>query len=386
MRTGSQVRRTDKKRPFALHPGRRLAAIAGLALLLAACSGSGPQTSLEPAGRIADDINNLWLLVFWVATAVFVIVEAGLVYAVWKFRERKDDDRRPRQVHGNNAIEITWTIVPAVLLAVITVPMLSGLFEMRKVPTGDVLQINVTGHQWWWEFEYVDETGPDGRSIVTANELHIPADRDVYLSMTSADVIHSFWVPALNGKRDVVPGRITNLTLSAFAPTPDGQPHLGQCAEFCGLAHADMRVKAFVHDEAGFDQWVAAQHEPNTAVGAGWDTFTTFCTACHQVTVEDADGVRTVGPERVIDVDGERTFRSSLAPNLSHFGSRTSIAGATFANDVAHLSAFIDDPSSLKPMTPERNDIAAGIILGMPDYGLDSDEIAGVVALLQSWE
>jgi cytochrome c oxidase subunit 2 len=175
-----------------------------LVLLLAACAGSGPQSALEPEGPIADDINDLWLLVFWVATGVFVIVEAGLVYAVWKFRERKDDDRMPRQSHGNTALEITWTIIPAVILAVLTVPMLDGLFDMRRTPTDNVLHINVTGHQWWWEFEYVDERAPDGRTIVTANELHIPAGRDVYLTMSSGDVIHSFWVPKLNGKRDVV--------------------------------------------------------------------------------------------------------------------------------------------------------------------------------------
>ena len=379
------MKRTDNSRRSAPLPARRLAALAPLLLVLAACAGSGPQTTLEPEGRIANDINNLWLLVFWVATAVFVLVEGALVYAVWKFRERKDDERRPRQTHGNTALEITWTIIPAVLLAVVTVPMLDGLFEMRRVPTGNVLYINVTGHQWWWEFEYIDERAPDGRTIVTANELHIPAGRNVYLTMTSADVIHSFWVPKLNGKRDVVPGRITNLTLHADGPTPPGRPHLGQCAEFCGLAHADMRIRAFVHDPAGYEDWVSAQLEPNVASSTGWETFQALCTACHQVTIADGDGGTTVGPTRDLLVDGV-TFRSSLAPNLSHFGSRTSFAGATFEKDAAHLSAFIDDPSSLKPMSPDRNDLDQGRILGMPDYGLDPQEIADVVALLLSWE
>jgi cytochrome c oxidase subunit 2 len=379
------VRRTDDSRRSVSRPVRRVAFVALLAMLMGACAGSGPQTTLEPEGRIANDINNLWLLVFWVAVAVFIIVEFGLLFAVWKFRERKDDDRRPRQVHGNTALEITWTIIPAVVLAVITVPMLNGLFDMRRVPTGDVLHVNVTGHQWWWEFEYIDEQAVDGRTVITANELHIPAGRDVYLTMTSADVIHSFWVPKLNGKRDVVPGRITNLTLNADGPTPEGRPHLGQCAEFCGLAHADMRIKAFVHDAAGYADWVTAQLQPNTASGDGWTTFTSVCAACHQVTVASDAGLSMVGPERLLEVDGT-IFRSSFAPNLSHFGSRTSFAGATFDNDVAHLSAFIDNPSSLKPMIPERNDIAAGRILGMPDYGLDSAEIADVVALLRGWK
>jgi cytochrome c oxidase subunit 2 len=383
----------------------KISAILLPALVLGACSGSGPQSALEPAGKIANDINNLWLAVFWVATAVFVIVEVALVYAIWKFRERKDDDRRPKQLHGNTAMEITWTIIPAVILAVLTVPMLQGLFEMREVPTGDdVLHINVTGHQWWWEFEYVDETAPDGRTLVTANELHIPADTDVYLTMTSTDVIHSFWIPKLNGKRDVVPGRVTNLNLrsdtieemrAAGEAEYDGAiVLLGQCAEFCGLAHPDMRVRAFVHDADGYAEWVAGQLEPNQAFGAGWDTFSAVCTACHQVTVDEGGEATTVGPDRWIEVDGIR-FRSSLAPNLSHFGARTTFGSGTFANDTEHLSQWIDNPSDLKPMDPDRNiirsadEIEAGErdrILGMPDFGLDEEEIANVVALLQSWQ
>ena len=376
---------------------RRSAFLIPLALLLAACAGSGPQTSLEPASEIANDINNLWLLVFWVATAIFVIVEGALVYAVWKFRERKDDDRRPVQVHGNNTLEIAWTIIPAVLLAVITVPMLQGLFAMREVPTGDdVLHINVTGHQWWWEFEYVDEVADDGRTLVTANELHIPADRPVYLTMTSADVIHSFWIPKLNGKRDVVPGRISNLTLrsnsmadlavAGEARVADGSfLFLGQCAEFCGLAHADMRVRAFVHEDTSYAAWVAGQLAPTAASGSGWDTFTAVCAACHQATVADGDSVSTVGPDRFVEYDGV-TFRASLAPNLTHFGSRTTLGGATFENDTEHLTRWIDNPSDLKPMDPDRNDISAGRILGMPDFGLNTEEIAAVVTLLESWE
>lgn len=392
---------------------RRIAALVPLAVLLGACSGSGPQSALEPASEIGNDINNLWLLVFWVATVIFVLVEGALVYAVWKFRERRDDDRRPMQLHGNTALEITWTIIPAVLLAVITVPMLRGLFEMREVPKGDdVININVTGHQWWWEFEYVEED-IGGRTLVTANELHIPADRDVYLTMTSADVIHSFWIPKLNGKRDVVPGRITNLTLhsdpiadleaAGVDRLSDGSfVFLGQCAEFCGLAHADMRVRAFVHDEAGYERWVADQLAPVAAEGPGWVTFTAVCTACHQATVVEDGDVMTVGPDIWVGEDGARytdivecrgarlnprqtCFRSSLAPNLTHFGSRTSLGGATFDNDAEHLAAWIDNPADLKPMDPDRNDIPAGRILGMPDFGLSGGEISDVVALLQSW-
>jgi cytochrome c oxidase subunit 2 len=234
-----------KSAVVATRPGRRLlGVIATLGLLLAACSGSGPQTALNPAGPEARTIDNLWELVFVLAAIVFVIVESALFYTIFRWRARKGDDTEPVQVHGNTRLEIVWTIIPVVLLAFVAVPMVKGVFDVRAIAKGDnVLQVQVTGHQWWWEFEYMNPPGGNGQTIVTANELVIPEDTEVNLTMTSADVIHSFWVPTLNGKRDVVPNRITNLTLIADDPTPPDQPHPGQCAEYCGLAHADMRFK-----------------------------------------------------------------------------------------------------------------------------------------------
>jgi cytochrome c oxidase subunit II len=350
-----------------------LLALPALGLLLASCSGAGPQSALDPRGPIARDIDGLWDLVFVIATVIFFLVMIALVYSMIRFRERSGEERRPKQVHGNTRLEIVWTIIPAAILAVIAVPTVRGVFDLRAVPEGpDVLQVEVIGHQWWWEFNYPD------LGVVTANELHIPAGTEVNLTMTSADVIHSFWLPTLNGKRDLVPGRTSNLTLVADEPTPPGEPLYGQCAEFCGLAHADMRFRVFVEDAAGFASWVESQLEPSPIpvdglAAAGWETFNVVCTACHQATVVDESGaVETVGVP--------------LAPNLTHFGGRTTFAGASYENATDHLARWLANPSDLKPMDPDRNDIPAGRILGMPNFDLDPQQIDGLIALLQSWE
>jgi cytochrome c oxidase subunit 2 len=390
-----------------LRPGV-LVVVVALAALVASCSGSGPQSSLEPQGRLAEDIDGLWQLVLILATIVFVLVMAAFVFSIFRFRERRNETREPKQVHGNTKLEITWTIIPAVLLAFLAVPTVQGIFELRTPPEGpDVLQVHVTGHQWWWEFEYVDLTADDGRTLITANELHIPAETPVNLTMTSADVIHSFWIPPLNGKRDVVPGRVSNLTLeadAAAATTDNGFGEgviLGNCAEFCGLAHADMRMRVFIHDDAGFDAWAAGQLEPSDAptdgaAAAGFETFNQVCTACHQATVRQTDGtVETIGFEnfvtsRVRGTGEELTFRSSYGPNLTHFGSRTTFGGATFDTPWAHpgdedLARWLANPSSIKPMDPDRNDLANGRVLGMPNFGLSNEEIDNLIAMLEGW-
>ena len=359
--------------------GRRrlvLIALLGAAVLvLAACSGPDtldidsldlgglPQNSLDPAGPDSDKIDGLFRLVLWIAVGVFVVVEAALLYAIVVFRRRKGHDPGVRQVHGNTRLEIMWTIIPSVVLAVIAVPTIATLFDIREAPAAEenALQVEVIGHQWWWEFRY-PEFG-----FSTANEMHIPAGRPVYLSMTSADVIHSFWVPRLNGKRDVVPGRVTNLTIEADEPGV----YLGQCAEFCGLAHADMRQRVFAHSEGDFESWAIAQAAPaavpaSGSAAAGWETFQVVCASCHAI-----DGT---------------SAGAQLAPNLTHFASRTTFAGATLSNTEGHLREWLRDPSSLKPMRPDRNDLAEGRILGMPNFGLSDGEIDDLIALLETLE
>jgi len=359
---------------------RRHPSVVALGLLigafaLAACAGDDPtnlarvvdgdvpQNSLNPAGPTAAKVDSLFWMVFWIAAVIFVIVSVALLFAVLRFRERKGKPRAVRQVHGNTKLEIAWTIIPAVILAVVAVPTLSTLFEIRRAPAAEdnALQIEVIGHQWWWEFRYPEY------GFTTANEMHIPTGRPVYLTLTSADVIHSFWVPRLSGKRDAVPGRLNNILLEADAPGT----YIGQCAEFCGLAHADMRQRVFAETEADFEAWALAQATPAAvptegAALAGWEVFQTQCTSCHAISGTSAT--------------------AQLAPNLTHFASRTAFAGATLDNTEDHLRQWLRNPSSLVPMRPELNDLAAGRVLGMPDLGLTEQQITDLIAFLETLE
>ncbi len=371
----------DPSEPRSTRRGVALVALTVLlALGAAACSTELPQNSLNPAGPEARKIDDLWWLVFWIAVVIFVLVESALIYAAFRFRRRRNSDDRVRQVHGNTRLEVLWTIIPVVILAIIAVPTLSTIFDLRREPGPEenALEINVIGHQWWWEFEYPEY------GIETANELHIPEDRTVYLSLTSADVIHSFWVPQLNGKRDAVPGRVNHLTIIADEPGT----YLGQCAEFCGLAHADMRHRVYAHTADDFDAWVAEQQEPafepqEGLAGQGWQIFEIVCTACHNVRGTSAQVTRTMTAD---DGGVTRGFAVSLAPDLTHFGSRTTFGGASFENTADHLRAWLANPADLKPMTPELNDPAEGRILGMPNFGLEADEIDALISLLETWQ
>ena len=166
-------------------------------LVVAACGSDLPQSSLNPKAVEAEKIDQLWLLVFWAATVIFVAVMTAMTISLIRFRKRSDDQPEPKQIHGNTKLEIVWTIVPAVILALMAVPTVRTLFELRTPDTDPFMTVRVTGHQWWWEFEYLDYTDSDGRMLTTANELHIPAGVTTNLQMTSVDVIHSFWVPQL---------------------------------------------------------------------------------------------------------------------------------------------------------------------------------------------
>jgi cytochrome c oxidase subunit 2 len=350
--------------------------LAVVALLASACGGTElPQNSLDPASPQARDIDGLFTLVFWIAVVIFVLVEVGLLVAVWRFRRRRrGPEREVKQVHGNLRLEVIWTIIPTVVLAVIAVPTLRTIFELRTEPAADenALEINVIGHQWWWEFEYPEY------GFTTAQEMYVPTGRTVYLHLTSADVIHSFWTPRLQGKRDAVPGRVNNLT---FLAEEEGD-YLGQCAEFCGLAHADMRhvVKAVSPEE--FEAWAqlhATPPEMPTEGPAleGYETFQQVCAACHVI-----DGSVGTPPDVSGPLDERDTW--TLAPNLTYFAEREKFGGWSFDNDEVHLAEWLANPSDLKPMDPDRNDLENGRILGMPNFGLTPEQIDGLVAFLET--
>lgn len=333
----------------------RVIALVGLLSLVAlACAGEdAPQNTLDPAGEYARDPDKLWNLVFIIAVIIFFIVEGVLVYAVLKFRH--NPDRQAAQFHGNPKLEVLLTAIPAVILAGIAIPTVSQIFSLAEEPPGDYLNVTVQGRQFWWRYEY------PGLGVVTANELHIPVDKDVRVKLDGYDVNHAFWVPRLAGAEDIVPGRTNFLRIKADEP---GE-YFGQCKEFCGLSHSRMRIKVIAQEQAEFDRWVEdqlarAEAEPAGSLEReGAEIFANTCTACHAVNGTDA------APEDDSTLAG---------PNLTHFASRTTFAGALFENTPDNLRNWIDNPPAMKPGST------------MPDYGLSGEQIDAVVAYLQTLE
>lgn len=334
-------------------PGRArllLPTLLGLVAFAAtSCAEHAPQDALEPEGRVARIIEELSNPVFLIAAVIFFLVEGLIIVALIRFRERPGDERIPRQVHGNKRLEIAWTLVPALILAGVAVPTVGTIWNLAKRPTANVLDVSVTANKWWWDVTY------PGLRINTANEIHIPVGRPVYLTLRSTDVIHSFWVPKLAGKQDMVPGREHNITIRADRPGI----YLGQCAEFCGLSHANMRFRVMADTPAEFDEWVAGQRQdavqPTEGLAAeGARIFANSpCIGCHTVQgVENAVG--------------------RLGPNLTHYGSRSTFAGSTFRNIPAYLRPWLDNPPRMKPGAR------------MPDYGLSREEIEALVAYMMS--
>ena len=307
----------------------RWPAAAAVALALAGCASDAPQDSLDPAGPAARSIDNLFGPVVLVATAVFILVQGLIIYMVVRFRRRGDDDGFPTQLHGNTRLEVGWTILPALVLAVVAVFTVPVIFELNEEPE-DALQVNVQGQKYWWGYEYGDQELVPGGGIVTANELHIPAAKPVFLTLESEDVIHSFWAPRLNGKRDVVPGRIHTWTVEADEPGV----YSGQCAEFCGTSHANMRLKVVAHAQDDWERWVSQQQEepevPADGLAAeGHEVFGQLCASCHVVDGQYDEVAET----------------SPSAPNLTHLFSRDCFAGCIYdLNDRNELEAWLRNP------------------------------------------
>ncbi len=342
-------------------PGLRALAAAGVvAVATAGCSSHAPQDFLRPAGPVARDEGNLWNLTFWIAVAIFVIVEGLIVFAMLRYRSRPG--RRARQFHGNPKLEAVLVVVPALLLAGIAVPTIRTIFTVAAKPTGsNVVNVTVTAHQFWWQFDYPDY------GFSTANELHIPTGAPVYFTLKGVDVIHSFWIPRLAGKQDVVPGHVNHLALSA----PHPGLYRGQCTEYCGLSHANMRLRVYAEPPAAFQAW--AEHEsqdasiPRSGAAArGADLFVngakdgTFpggpaCVNCHAI-----NGLRNAG-----------TRPGLIGPDLTHFASRDTFAGATYSNTESNLRRWLEDPPAMKPGSD------------MPDLGLTRQQIDDLVAFLE---
>lgn len=344
--------------------GIATAGIPACVLAVVGCSGPFPQTTFSTASGYAGDLANLFVLIFGLAVIVFLLVQGALIYTVIRFRARPGAPD-PKPIHGHTTLEIGWTLAPAFIISLIAVPTVREIWLEALAEPDNPVVVDVIGHQWWWEFNY------PSLGVRTANELHLPQGRAVVLNMTSADVIHSFWAPGLAGKRDVILGRTTRLT---FTPDSTGE-FMGQCAEFCGVSHANMRLRVVVNAAEDFDAWVAAQVAPPTSPDSmsaiarqGFETYRTpktpathSCIACHWVT-----GVS-------FGVAG---------PNLTHFASRGTMAGGVMANTPDNLARWLRNPAEVKPGL--GNLTHSGTIIGMPDVDLTDDEIAGLVAYLQA--
>jgi cytochrome c oxidase subunit 2 len=379
-------------------------------------NGGKPLTTLVPHGKYSQSIQNLIVPVFAIAGVVFVGVMLATVVISWKFREKEGDDpdEFPEQVHGRTVLEIGWTILPALILAGVAVGTVITILDLNKKPE-NAIHVEVTGQQWWWQFKYdVDNDGNfDGPGdITTATELVIPAGREVALTTASNDVIHSFWIPGLNGKKDAVPGITSPLNMEASDPGI----YRGQCTEFCGLSHANMRmlVRALPADE--YDRWVANQLKDHAAqpasadAQAGRKVWESLCAQCHMIKgINDAKLKETPPP-----------LVSGVAPNLTHLMTRGTFAGsiynlysdvqstysgsngadlgtdptnvaaagnpgdALFGGKVntdnvnrVYLEAWLRNPPAMKPAYAQGG-------RGMPNLGLTEPQIDQLVAFLET--
>jgi cytochrome c oxidase subunit 2 len=316
-------------------------------IVLSACGPSGdkPYSHISPESTTADDIHSLYKLVFWLSLIVFVGVQFAVVYIAMRYRRKKSDARRPPQVHGNKRLELIWTILPAIVLLVLLIPTLNILFDHDAQANEGQLQVDVYGKQWWWEFHLGEDQIQNGQNleINTANEIVIPVGRNTVFNMYSNNVIHSFWVPQLSGKLDLIPGHVNRLSIT---PTETGE-YYGECAEFCGAQHAWMRFKITVVEEDEFYAWVnnwrtspavsAQPQEGNTGVVQAPAKFS-VCLSCHSFNGFQNSAALT-------GINAPVTF----GPDLTMLVCRETLAAGMLEMTPENLKQWLMDPESVKP-------------------------------------
>ena len=390
-------------------PFAKAAALATMLVIFGAgCASHAPQTSLKPVGPQAWSIYHLVVPVFIIAGIVFVLVLGGALFIAIKFRKRKDDDGTefPKQIHGNFKAEIAWTILPLLILIGVAVPTVFTVFDLAKKPPANALVVEVYGQQWWWEYRYNFDVDGDGKvdRIITANDLVIPTNRPIALRIKSRDVIHSWWAPALNGKKDAVPGRVHPLTIEA----PKAREYIGQCTEFCGLSHAEMRIKVVAMSPEHFQAWATQQIQPfqppkGAAAITGWNTFASQCTSCHRIT--GMTNPATPKSPKLFKYPPVVNQVSGEVPNLTKFMTRSMFAGGKFdlrlptpackaygenwASTRAkiaqclnreQLEAWLRNAPAEKYMYP--GPVPSPSSRGMPNFHLSEDQIDNLVAFL----
>lgn len=397
-----------------------------LGLAFAAGAQTHPNTTFQPHSELGRSIDFLWDRLMLLGTIVFVLVEGALLYVVFRYRRKGNETTRPPQTHGHAVLEIIWTLIPAFILIFIAVPTVRIIFQTQaKAPAG-ALEIDVIGHQWWWEFRYPEY------KITTANEIYIPVGRTVSFKMTSNDVIHSFWTPQLGGKRDVIANHTNYIWYTPDSSMKSSEWN-GFCTEYCGTSHAKMRFRVFTVQPAEFASWVAGQQKP-AAFGAAPAPATDAVTPpaapangaqlaslpagytfprnqaefdyakphtpvpadlhfTKGLTGSAAKGMQTYSSAACIGchtIAGNPSSVGVLGPNLTHIGSRATLGAGSFPNTPAYLALWIKNARKMKP----------GILmptLGLNEYdpqqkaqvtkamgGLDDQQIADIVAYLTS--
>ena len=312
-----------------------------------------PTNIFAPVSTPASSIFGLSLFVLAVTAVIFAVVFSLLVFSVVRFRKRRDDDgREPPQIYGSNQVELAWTVIPMLIVVTLfmaTARVIAGIQKPSR-PTSAV-EVTAVGHQFWWEFRY------PGWQVVTANELHVPLSEPdhptpTFITLTSADTDHSFWVPRLAGKTDLIPNRVNTMWID---PHETGL-YLGQCAQYCGTQHAKMLLRVYVQTRDDFDRWIQEQSQPARADDAAYEGRrifeTTACVNCHTVTGTPASG--------------------RFGPNLTHLMSRETLASGAVANTPANLRQWIRNPAVLKPGCK------------MPAMDLSDQDINAVTAYLET--
>ena len=376
-RASSAVASPTRRRAW--RPLSGLFVLAGVLMLAAlGCDADAPQSLFSANGPVAREQLLLFNVLLWTMVAVFVLVEGALLYAAIRFR-RKPGDPLPPQTHGNTPLEITWTIVPTILILGLGIWSVFVLFKLEpeealaiaRAQGKEPVRVEAIGHQWWWEFRYENADG-NGKLVTTANEMRIPINRPVIMELKSNDVIHSFWIPKLAGKQDVVPTRTNKMWFLA----EDAGMYHGQCAELCGTAHAQMKFRVHALEEPEYAAWVDGWGTPPPQLSAeaqrGQLVFLGDgqCVTCHTVGAADTvdshgDGVQSgrrqtfiayqqwkakPDDEKIEDIrTGNEPPAAFAAPNLTDLGQRTTLAAAWVDLNRENLRQWIRNPDSIKP-------------------------------------
>jgi cytochrome c oxidase subunit 2 len=311
-----------------------------------------PTTIFAPVSTPANEIAGLVVLVISMTGAIFAIVGCLLVYTIVRFRGTHDDTREPAQVYGSNQVELAWTVIPMLIVVVLFLATARVITRVQEAGRPDeTLQVVAIGHQFWWEYRY------PGADVVTANELHVPVSdasqpAPTFITLLSADADHSFWVPRLAGKTDLIPNRINSTWIE---PMETGV-YLGQCAQYCGTQHAKMLLRVYVETRAAFDDWIARQQRPaeiDETVAVGRRIVQrTSCVNCHTIAGTAANG--------------------RFGPDLTHVMSRDTIASGVAPNTRENLRRWIRNPDDIKPGSR------------MPAMNLTERELDAVTAYLAS--